>query len=212
MADPNTMTGELRVRHAARRAGPTPSVWTRRLAVALGLWAAWYAAYRFYYAFGGQVGMVGRPAPAAHFEQINFVGGVIILLAAVLPTIALWVWRHSIVRRVVPVVGWLATVGFSMHALTMMTVRIFSLTGVHPTHHPADLWLSYNRHQADLHDLLFNEPWFLIEGCLWGLFTLTTLKPSSRRRWRRSAAVMCVVAVAGGVLAGLGTIPTLVAL
>jgi hypothetical protein len=41
----------------------------RRAAVALGLWAAWCAAYRLYYAFGGQLGMIGRPASAAQFRR-----------------------------------------------------------------------------------------------------------------------------------------------
>jgi hypothetical protein len=35
--------------------------------VAVGVWGGWYALYRLYYALGGDVGMVGRPAPEAHF-------------------------------------------------------------------------------------------------------------------------------------------------
>lgn len=61
-------------------------------------------------------------------------------------------------------------------------------------------------HAAVLHGV--NEPWFFIEGCLWGLFALTALQPSSRPRWRRSAVVACVLAATVGVLSGLGTIPT----
>ena len=83
-----------------------------------------------------------------------------------------------------------------------------SLTGVHPTHYPPGLWLSLDRHHADLQDVFFNEPWFFIEGCLWGLFALTALQPSSRRLWRRPAVVACVLAAAFGVLSGLGAIPT----
>lgn len=33
----------------------------RRVALVLALWAAGYAAYRLYYGFGGQVGMIGEP-------------------------------------------------------------------------------------------------------------------------------------------------------
>jgi hypothetical protein len=178
------------------------------VAVALAVWAAWYAAYRFYYAFGGQVGMIGRPAPEQHFRRDNFIGGAIILLAAVLPLIAVSGWRHRPVRRLVPVVGWIAAVGCCMHALTLMTLRVLSLTGVHPTHLPLGLWLSIDRHEADLQDLSFNEPWFFVEGCLWALFALTALAPSSRQRWLRSAVVACVLATAVGLLSGLGAIPT----
>jgi len=44
---------------------------------------------------------------------------------------------------------------------------LFSITGVHPTQLPSDVWLSFDRQAADLQDLLLNEPWFLIEGLLW---------------------------------------------
>jgi hypothetical protein len=181
---------------------------TRRVAVALGCWAAWYSAYRFYYAFGGHRGMIGRPSPAAHFRRDNLVGGAIILLAALLPSIAVRAWRHRPVRRLVAVVGWIAAVGCCMHALTLMTLRVLSLGGVHPTHYPAGLWLSIDRRQADLQDLLFNEPWFFIEGCLWAVLALGALQPSARPRWWRSAVVACAIATAVGLSSGLGAIPT----
>jgi hypothetical protein len=180
----------------------------RRLAVALAVWAAWYAAYRFYYALGGQVGMIGQPAPAAHFRRANLIGGAIILAAAVLPAIAVSAWRHRPARRLVSLVGWIAAVGCCMHALTLVTLRLLSLTGVHPTHYPAGLWLSIDRHTADLQDLLFNEPWFFVEGCLWALFALSALRLPARLAWRRSAVVACVLAAAVGVASGLGAVPT----
>jgi hypothetical protein len=185
-----------------------PATSTRRLAIALAVWAAWYAAYRFYYAFGGQVGMIGRPSPAHPFRRDNFVGGAIILLAALLPLIAVSAWRHRPVRRLVPVVGWIAAVGCCMHALTLITLRVLSLTGLHPIHYPAGLWLSIDRREADLQDLLLNEPWFFVEGCLWALFALSLLPPSSHPRWRRSAVAGCVLAAAVGISSGLGALPT----
>jgi hypothetical protein len=193
-------------RQGATRLDVTASA--RRAAVALAVWSAWYAAYRFYYALGGEVGMIGRPSPTAHFRHDNAIGGLIILLAALLPLIAVAAWRHRPVRRVIPVVGWIAAVGCCMHALTLMTLRVLSLTGVHPTHYPAGLWLSIDRRQADLQDLFFNEPWFFVEGCLWALFALAALQPASRRRWLRSAIVACTLATAVGVLSGLGALPT----
>jgi hypothetical protein len=183
----------------------------RRVTVGLAVWAAGYAAYRFYYAFGGQLGMIGRPSPAAHFRRDNATGGAIILAAALLPPIAARAWRHRAVRRTVAMVGWIAAVGCCMHALTLMTLRVLSLTGVHPLHYPAGMWLSIDGRQADLQDLLFNEPWFFVEGCLWAVFALTAVRPPSRQLWRRSAVVACGLAAAGGVLSGLGAIPTFIA-
>jgi hypothetical protein len=74
--------------------------------------------------------------------------------------------------------------------------------------YPPGLWLSLDRHRADLQDLLFNEPWFFIEGCLWAVFALTALQPASRRPWGRSAVAVCLLAAVFGVLSGLGAIPT----
>lgn len=70
-----------------------------------------------------------------------------------------------------------------------------------------EFWLSVNRHRADLQDVLLNEPWFFIEGCLWGLFALTALAPSVRRRWLHSAAVACAGASIVGVLAASAGFP-----
>jgi hypothetical protein len=60
-----------------------------------------------YYALGGDAGMVGRPAPEAHFRRDNLLGAVIIPLAALFPQIA---WRRRALRRTLPVVGWSAAV------------------------------------------------------------------------------------------------------
>lgn len=180
-----------------------------QLAVSLGLWAAWYAAYRFYYALGGQVGMIGRPAPAAHFRDDNLVGAIIILTAGLLPSAAVWAWRPRTVRGLVAAVGWVATVGSCMHALTLEVLRVLSLSGLHATHYPPGLWVSIDRHQADLQDALFNEPWFFITGVLCARFALTAVKPASRRLWARSAAVATLLSLVVGVLSGLGGIPTL---
>lgn len=180
-----------------------------RLAVLLALWAGGYAAYRFYYAFGGQIGMVGRPAPAAHFREDNLVGAIIILTAGLLPLAAAWGWRHRTIRWLVKTVGWVATVGSCMHALTLEILRILSLSGLHPMDYPPGLWVSIDRPQADLQDALFNEPWFFITGLLCARFALTAVKPASRPRWKRSAAFATLLSLVVGVLSGLGAIPTL---
>lgn len=179
----------------------------RQVAVVLALWAVWYAAYRFYYAFGGEFGMIGEPASPADFRRINLVGGAVILLAAVLPPIAVRLWRYRLVRVLVPVVAWVAAVGCCVHALVNMTGAVLSLTGVHAIDYPAGFWLSIDRREAGLQDLLFNEPWFLIEGVLWGLLAWVTTPSSLRRRWLLVAVVAGALATAIGVLSGLDVIP-----
>ncbi len=174
-----------------------------RVAVPLAVWSFGYAGYRLYYAAGGQVGMIGVPVSAAQFRAINAVGATIIAAAGVLPLVAL---RVAPVRRALPAIGWVASVGCCMHALVDVTLRIFSLTGVHPTELPASAWRSYDRHAADLQDLLLNEPWFLVEGVLWAALAIGLVHPSRRRAWLLSAVAACLLLTVIGVLSGVGII------
>jgi hypothetical protein len=171
------------------------------LAVTLALWAFGYACYRAYYAAGGTGAMIGRPVSATQFRTINAVGAAVILVAAIVPLVAVrWF------PRVVPTIGWIAAVGCCMHAFVDGVLRVLSLTGTHPTQLPATVWLSFDRHAADLQDLLLNEPWFLVEGLLWSALGLALAGSAKRRMWRISAVFACSALTAVGVLSGLDVI------
>lgn len=175
----------------------------RRLAWLLALWAFAYAGYRAYYAAGGTVGMFGEPVSDVEFRAINAVGAAILLVAAILPPVAVRVPR---LRRALPALGWLVAVGCCTHALVNITLRILSLTGAHPTVLPADVWRWYDRQASDLQDLLLNEPWFLAEGLLWAALALLYVTTPRRRGRVLAAAVACLAFTAVGVLSGLGVI------
>jgi hypothetical protein len=187
-AEGHQATVEASRRPAARRVLP----------IALALWAFGYASYRAYYAAGGTFGMIGQPVSVTQFRTINAVGAVVILLAAILPLVAVRSFP-----RAVPALGWIGAVGCCMHALVDGVLRVFSMTGVHPTQLPADVWQSFDRHTADLQDLLLNEPWFLIEGLLWAALGLAYLGASRRRGWLASVVVGCLLLATVGVLSGL---------
>jgi hypothetical protein len=172
----------------------------------LAVWAFVYACYRGYYALGGQAGMIGRPVSEARFRVVNAVGAAILMLAAIVP---LTVLRHGDgwPRRALLAGCWLAAVAFCMHAFVDGVLRILSLSGVHAVSYPPGLWVTIHRRTADLQDLLFNEPWFFVEGCLWALVGSLTLRTeASRRRWLLSAVAGCLLATALGLLTGLGAI------
>lgn len=190
----------------APRAGPTSQ--QRVIAVVLALWSFAYAGYRAYYAAGGTFGMIGVPASAAQFRAINAFGGVAIaLLGGVLPLVAVQVRP---LRRALPVLGWIGGVGCCMHALVDVTLRLFSVTGVHPTQLPASAWLSFDRRAADLQDLLLNEPWFFVAGLLWAALGLVSVRAAGRRRWAVSAVVGCVLLTIIGILSGLDVLGSFV--
>jgi hypothetical protein len=169
--------------------------------MALALWAFAYACYRAYYAAGGTFAMIGEPVSVARFRTINAVGAVVILFAAILPLFAVRSFP-----RMVPLLGWIGAVGCCMHALVDGALRVFSVAGVHPTQLPADVWQSFDRHAADLQDLLLNEPWFLVEGLLWGALGLAYVEASRRRGWLASAVVVCLLLTVVGILSGLDII------
>ena len=186
----------------AERATRRTMQW-QRVAVVLAAWSFAYASYRAYYAAGGQIGMPGEPISRAQYRAINAVGAAIIVVAGAVPLIAL---KVAAVRRALPVLCWIAAVGCCMHALVDITLRIFSLTGVHPTQLPASVWRWFDRRSADLQDLLLNEPWFFIEGLLWAALGVAIVRPSARRIWLLTAVIACVLLTVVGVLSGLGII------
>jgi hypothetical protein len=177
----------------------------KRVALALAVWSFAYAGYRAYYAAGGQLGMIGEPISPAQLRTINAIGAAIIFGAGFLPLVAL---RVHAVRRVLPLLCWIAAVGCCMHAMVDVTLRIYSLTGIHPTQLPASVWRSFDRHTADMQDLLLNEPWFLVEGLLWATLGRAVVQPPRRRVWLSTVAIASVMLSIVGVLSGLGIIGT----
>lgn len=178
----------------------------RRIGAVLAIWAFAYACYRAYYAAGGRFGLIGTPVSDAQFRAINAVGAAIILFAAVLPLLGL---RIRPLRRALPVLGWIGAVGCCMHAVVDGILRVLSVTGVQPTQLPSSSWLSFDRHAADLQDLLLNEPWFLVEGLLWAALSLSLVRAGRRRPWLLSAVAACLVLSVIGVLSGVHVIGAL---
>lgn len=175
----------------------------RRIATALAVWGLGYACYRAYYAAGGEIGMIGEPMSDAQFRVVNAVGAGIILIGALLP---LALVRAASLRSAAPVLAWIVGVGCCMHAFVDGVLRLLSLTGVHLTELPADLWQSFDRRASDLQDLMLNEPWFLVEGLLWVALGIASLQSSRRRPWLASAAAACLLLTVVGVLSGLDVI------
>jgi hypothetical protein len=147
--------------------------------------------------------MIGTPMSEADFRALNAFGAAVILVAGLLPWLVL---RAAWFRRITPALGWVLAVGCCMHALVDWTLRVLSLTGVHPTQLPADVWVSYDRRVADLQDIFLNEPWFFIEGLLWAGLVLTLVSSRVRRPWVVSALVAVAALTTLGVLSGLDLI------
>jgi hypothetical protein len=172
--------------------------------VAAGAWALWYAAYRAYYAGGGTAFLPGtvRPGSEGQFRLVNLAGAVVIAAAAVLPVATLPLWSRRRPRRVLLGLCWVVAVGCCMHALVDIAERVLSLAGVVHLAYPS-MWMTVDDRTADLQDLFFNEPWFLLEGLAFGALAWTGLRPGRARRWWTGTAL---AAIAGLLLLGVLTI------
>ena len=174
-----------------------------RLAAA---WAFGYGVYRWYYALGGTVGMLGTPRSHAEWIRINAIAGVLLFVSALLPLLVLRAWSNRRAQPWLLTIAWIIAVGCSTHALIGIPQRIASLAGVLTIDYP--FWQSIERREADLQALFFNEPWFLIEGVLWvAIAWAGALRDSPRRRWWMGSAVgaMLVLTVVG-LLSAFGVI------
>ena len=178
-----------------------------RIATWLAAWSFAYAAYRAYYALGGGVGMIGVPVSESDFRAVNAAGALIIAGAGVLALLAV---RTRALRAALPALGWLGAVGCCMHALVDMTLCALSLTGVHSMARPADFWVTVHQRTADLQDLFLNEPWFLVEGLLWGALGIAHVRIAGRHTWITTAAVAIGLLTTLGILSGLDVIGSFV--
>lgn len=178
------------------------------LSVAAGIWALWYAIYRGYYAAGGTAFLAGtiRPGYEGQFRLVNLTGAIVIGIAAVLPVAALPLWSRRWPRQVLLAVCWAVAVGCCMHALVDITERALSLAGVIEVKYPP-LWATVNHRTDDLHDMFFNEPWFLIEGLAFGALGWIGLGRGRARTWWTGTALAAIAAL---ILLGVLTMTGLV--
>ena len=170
------------------------------------VWSLGYGLYRSYYALGGTIGMHGTPVSLAQWRRINAIGAAILFIIAVLAIILVNAWAYRRARPFLLVLCWIITVACVSHALIDIVQRIASLSGALTISYP--FWQTIDRKTADLQDLFFNEPWFLIEGLLWAAIAWTgALRESPRRLWWVGSAVAAMVAsTTVGLLSAFGVI------
>ncbi|GAA2329934.1 DUF3995 domain-containing protein [Dactylosporangium salmoneum] len=182
-----------------------------RASVVVAGWGFCYTLYRAYYAFGGTALLPGRPANPSDFRMINMVATIILLVAAVLPIAMLPLWSRPRVRPVLHAVCWVIAVGCVMHAVIDAAQRVLSLAGLLDIRYPESAWASIDTRTADLQDLFFNEPWFLLEGLGFAALAWIALGPGRpRRAWIGSALAATGALTVVGLLSATGVIGRLI--
>jgi hypothetical protein len=166
-------------------------------------WALIYATYRGYYALGGTIGMFGTPVSTDLWRFINGVGAVVLVGAATIAALVPRSRNRPRVRALLVGFSWVAFVGCVMHAVVDEVTRGLSLAGLHSM--DLAFWATIDQRAADLQDLLWNEPWFLVEGLLWLAIAWRLLRsPTGRRRFLVSGLAAIVFFTAAGLLSALG--------
>jgi hypothetical protein len=169
-------------------------------------WAAIYAVYRGYYAVGGTAGMLGVPVSMSEFRYINAIAAIALAGAAVLPVVLLKVWQAPRWRVVGLALCGVIIVGCVGHALVGIIQRVLSLTGVLTISYP--FWLTIDHARADWQALLWNEPWFLIEGFAWHAIAWTAVvrNASWRASWSLGLLMAVTVFAVVGLLSAFGVV------
>ena len=165
-----------------------------------------YGLYRAYYALGGTIGMPGTPVSRAEWMRINSVGAVVLFATAALALVLPHAWHNRRARAALLALCWVITVACVGHAFIDIVERIASLSGAITISYP--FWQSIDRRAADLQDLLFNEPWFFVEGVLWARVAwVGSIHASPRKTWWVGSVVLATVAATTfGVLVVFGVI------
>jgi len=129
------------------------------------------------------------------------------VIAAALPIAVLPLWRIPRARWVLLAVCWAVAVGCCTHALINSIQRVLSLAGLLRIEYSPTVWASIDRRAADLQDLFFNEPWFLVEGLGVGPLGCIVLGSGRRRRWWVGTALAAIsVLTVIGMLSATGVI------
>lgn len=151
--------------------------------------------------------MLGTPVSHQQWLLINAGAAVLILIAALLPIAILHAWQNRAARPVLLALCWVVTVGYVSHAVFGILERVMSVTGTITISYP--FWRTIDRQQADMQDLLFNEPWFLIEGLLWAAIAWAGALRNSQWRfwWLGTAGAASLAVVAVGLLTAFKVIP-----
>jgi hypothetical protein len=191
----------------ARRRTRAPA--TLVVALLTAAWSFGYALYRGYYAMGGTYGLPGRVLEAQQFRFINAAAAAALLAAAVFPLVTIRLWDRPAARRILVVACWIAAVGCVMHAIIDITEQSLGLAGVVTV--PTDnALLRIDAAAAAIQDIVFNEPWFAIEGVLFALLALIHLNRRHRIVWLVSAGVGVLALVSLGMLTVVGVFPRMI--
>lgn len=181
---------------------PTPGSTDRSLilwATALGVWSTLYAVAHIYWASGGELGFsLLRPSATGMraWREINAVASVVLLVPVALAVGLARARRPGRIKATLLLATLAGASIATSHGLYGIVYRILNLAGVVDIDGRAfasseDPWVIW--------DLVLFEPWFLIEGILFGVAGWAALSTSrDRRRWQ-------LACVAGSSLAtGLG--------
>lgn len=190
-------TNQFRV--SSQQPPPTPPrklVWT---GYAVFIWSISYMLPHLYWALGGTAGQsLLRPSilEMPQWELINGVASLFLTVAGLIG-LALVYFRRGFVRWVLLAIALFGCAVAASHGIYGIVNRILQISGVAPLESAP---FNMGEHAYVVWDLVLYEPWFLIEGILFGLVGWYYLDaPRQQSIW----LTLCVLGVIVGLVTGL---------
>ena len=143
--------------------------------------------------------MAPSAAALPQWRAINWAASPVLVLAGLVGVGLIWAWRHGsrrwgLVLLLASLAGCAIAASHGVYGIVSRALQVAGVVQVDGQ--PFDA----GRHPWVLWDLLVFEPWFLIEGVLFGVAGWCYLASrAGRRRWLAA----CAVGVAVGLLSGL---------
>ncbi|WP_261129602.1 DUF3995 domain-containing protein [Bacillus sp. Marseille-Q3570] len=164
------------------------------------IWSIAYMLPHLYWALGGTIGLSllkESVAEAAFWERINWIASGFLTAAGCVGIAFIYIRKQKVVSWLLLGIALFGCSIATSHGIYGIFYRIFQMTGVVELE---SVPFNINEHSFVLWDLLLFEPWFMIEGILFGFLGWFYMnKPRNRRIW----IILCTVGIIIGLVSGV---------
>ena len=164
------------------------------------IWSIGYMVPHLYWALGGTAGQaLLRPSilQLPQWELINGVASIFLTVAGLIGLAFVYLRRHGFVRWGLLAIALFGCSVAASHGIYGIVNRILQIVGAVAVE---SVPFNLGEHAYVVWDLVLYEPWFLIEGILFGIVGWYYLEqPRQRQIW----LVLCIAGVIVGLVTGL---------
>jgi hypothetical protein len=165
------------------------------------IWSIVYMLPHLYWALGGKMGgslLKPNTIQSIHFDLINWIASVFLTVAGLIGLAFIYRSKGRVSRYMLLFIAWAGCSLAASHGIYGIVYRVLQISGV------VELETgSFDIHEDAfvLWDLVLFEPWFLIEGILFGIVGYCFLKNArSRKFWLAACMIGTIVGLVTGIM------------